>query len=180
MSDNPCLACPVDQACCRELDWMRLSPAEFDRVFGDVADQMECKPEGPFLLVRARNKASCPRWEGQCTVYEQRPMECRLYPQAIGSVFDGREMVLSVHGETPCPWRNRLRGSDDLATDMVRALGRELARDGQPVRVVREEGPGKLEITWRRLLRKLFGFGRYENAQYHPVIDLAALLRGRR
>lgn len=179
MSDNPCLACPIEQGCCRNLDWMRLSPDEYDRVYADVEDCMEYKREGPFLLVRAKDQGPCPHWDGQCTVYDKRPLECRLYPQAVGSVFDGRDMVLSIHAETPCPWRGKLRGSDDAAVEMVRSLGETVARQGQPVRVVREEGLGKLEIAWRRLIRKLFGFGRYDDTEYRPFIDLGRVLTRR-
>lgn len=62
---------------------------------------------------------------------------------------------------------------------MVRALGETVARHGQPVRVVREEGLGKLEIAWRRLIRKLFGFGRYDDTEYRPFIDLRRVLTRR-
>ena len=175
MSDNPCLACPIDQGCCRNLDWMRLSPEEYERVYARVDDRMETRREGPFLLVRAKDTGACPHWDGHCTVYDERPTECRLYPQAIGSVFDGTDMVLSVQAETPCPWRRALRGSDDAAEAVVRGLGQTVARQGQGVRVVREEGFGKLEVYFRRLARKLLGFGRYADTPYRPLIDLPRL-----
>ncbi len=166
MSDNPCLACPTQQSCCTNLIWTRLSPQEYERHFARYDDRIECLREGPIHLVQTRDGGACPHWDGECSIYEDRPMECRLFPHSIGSVFDGKTLTLSVHSRTPCPWRDTLKMPDEEALALVRDFARSLARKDQSVRVYLQEGTGLAETWWRRLWRKTFGIGRFSNAFY--------------
>lgn len=154
-SENPCLACPVEQGCCRSLVGLRVSQTEFDRCFSGVAEQFDIELQGPVLKISVKGAGTCPNWDGQCKIYDSRPMECDLYPHTIGSVFDGKELVLSVHHHTPCPLNEELRNTDEAAIAKVQTFGESIAREGQDVRVLSEHGPQRLQVLGRKLAAKL-------------------------
>ena len=153
--DNPCLKCSIDQGCCTHLSGLRVNQAEFDRCFASHQDKLSIEPDGPLLKISAHDGGACPNWKDQCTVNEDRPMECRLFPHTIGSVFDDETLLLTVHKRTECPLKQELAMSDQAAVEMVDNFARETVGPDRAYRVLLDNGPTRFEVVARQVLRNL-------------------------
>lgn len=162
--ENPCLACPDQQSCCTQLKYLRLNRVEYERAFARHEAKLDVDREGPFYVVSVKGQGCCPHWDGHCTIYDTRPMECALFPHAIGSVFAGEVLTLSVHDYTDCPLKSQLLPPDAEAIARVAQFAEELAEDGQSVRVFLEKGGGRIEVLARRALKRVLGVGRFDDS----------------
>lgn len=154
-TDNPCLECSIDQDCCAHLSGLRVNQAEYDRCFAAHADRLDIERDGPLYRISVKGGGACPNWQDKCSVYEERPMECALFPHTIGVVFDDDPMVLTVHKRTDCPLKATLAMEGAEAVSRVEQFARESQDIQNDVRVVLDEGPARLEVFARRALRKL-------------------------
>jgi hypothetical protein len=154
-TDNPCLECSIDQDCCSHLSGLRVNQEEYDRCFAAHADQLEINRDGPLYRISVKGGGACPNWEDKCSVYEQRPMECALFPHTLGAVFDNAPLVLTVHKRTDCPLKATLAMAGADAVLRVEQYARASPDVGDNVRVLLDEGPARLEVLARRILRKL-------------------------
>ena len=153
--ENPCLKCSIDQGCCTHLSGLRVNQAEFDRCFASHQDKLSIEREGPLFKISVHDGGACPNWKDQCAVYEDRPMECRLFPHTIGSVFDGETLLLTVHKRTDCPLKKELAMGDQAAVEMVEQFARETVGPERAYRVVLDAGATRLKVLARQVLRKL-------------------------
>ncbi|MDG1416771.1 MAG: YkgJ family cysteine cluster protein [Maricaulis sp.] len=154
-SENPCLKCTLELSCCASLSGLRVNQTEFDRCFADVADQFDVERDGPFYRLSVKNGGACPHLETQCTIYEDRPMECALFPHTIGAVFDNDTLLMTVHKRTDCPQKADLAMDDAEAVNRVEQFARETVGADAKIRVILDEGPARMEVLARRVLRKL-------------------------
>lgn len=119
MSDNPCLACSIHQGCCSDLKGLRLSPQEYEANFAHHAAALEIVRDGPQYRVTAK-AGPCPNWKDQCTVYDTRPMECRLFPMTVSHVVEmGGHVIALAHDRTGCPQQQTLRPDNETAKAMI-------------------------------------------------------------
>ena len=153
--DNPCLKCTIDQGCCAHLNGLRVNQDEFDRCFAQHEDQLTIERDGPLYKVTVSDGGACPNWKDRCTIYDERPMECALFPHTIGAVFDNDTLLLTVHKRTECPLKDSLAMEDADAVQRVERYVRETLDVGDNFRVVLDAGPARLEVLARRVLRKL-------------------------
>lgn len=114
---NACLTCDV---CCRFIDresplrpyfnkdeiWRLIeagiSPRPFRRLDG-------CKIE----LIPYRDLYICPFFmpgENRCSIYNLRPLDCRIYPIAVMKAQDGSSILIGV--DTKCPYSKEARRDD--------------------------------------------------------------------
>lgn len=137
---NPCAACSIHQDCCRHLTGLRLTEIEFDRCFARHATALVIEREGPLYVVSQRGGEACPNWhDGGCSVYDDRPRECRLFPFTMYSdVKADSSVTLRVHSDTRCPLKSDLLGDRELALQLVRRFAEE-AYGGAPAAHVRHE-----------------------------------------
>jgi Fe-S-cluster containining protein len=155
-TDNPCLECSVNQGCCSHLNGLRVNQDEFDRCFAHHVDKLDIDRDGPLYRITVKDGGACPNWEDKCSIYEDRPMECALFPHTIGAVFDDETLLLTVHKRTECPLKDALAMDDADAIRRVERYARETLDIGDNFRVILDEGPARLEVLTRRALRKIF------------------------
>lgn len=144
---NPCLSCTIGQDCCSHLSGLRVSRREFDRCFAQHEARMVVGRDGPLWVVSALNGGPCPNWSDRgCSVYEQRPMECRLFPYTIYTRSRTADSVsIAFHSDTRCPLKDQLRMPRPAAKRMIA----EFCRDAFP--------PALIEVraeTWFERLRR--------------------------
>lgn len=122
-TDNPCLACNINQDCCTNLVGLRLTKAEYDLCFADHAEsgKVEVSREGPIYIINPDEKQKCPNWKGEgCSVYQDRPLECRLFPHTLYVKEQTPEKIeVRFHAVHSCPLVGDLRMKEDVAEAMV-------------------------------------------------------------
>ncbi len=154
---NPCLDCPTHQSCCRELHGLTVSQTEYYRHFKAHEDTITVFRKGALFEIWAKDGGGCPNWQGQCAVYETRPMDCDLYPFTIGNVFETPDKVyVTYHKRTGCP----LVADIVQAQSEAQALLEQFFADnfpGRKVSVVCDEGPVRLKHLAKRAVHKLKG-----------------------
>jgi Fe-S-cluster containining protein len=155
MEDNPCLKCTINQGCCSDLKGLRLSPQEYERHFAHHSEALLVRRDGPQYQVTA-TAGPCPNWHGRCTVYETRPMECRLFPMTISNVAKvGETVVVVAHDRTSCPQSAALRPSDAQAQALIAGFVREAYGEGRPMRLVIDAGLGRAAAFGVKVLNRL-------------------------
>jgi len=138
--ENPCLACGTRQHCCRELENLRLTPAEYERHFQEYEEQLTVRRRGPVYKVYMQSGGACPHWEDGCTVYEERSRECRLFPYTIGAVVIIRKRALvTFHAyDSRCSLVDKLRMPRAEARELVTAFAHEAFGEAYRATVIHE------------------------------------------
>lgn len=144
---------------CTDLKGLRLSPAEYERHFAHHAEAMEISRAGPAYRVTAK-AGKCPNWVGHCTVYETKPMECRLYPYTVSHLAAvGGTVQAVVHNRTGCPQKAQLTPSRAEAEAMVVGYIVETFGPDVKARVLFDEGGARPDVLAAKLAAKLAGPG---------------------
>lgn len=148
MSDNPCLGCQTN--CCTSLSSIRVSRDEFDRYFAAYPDTVQILEDGP-LLELAMTGGTCPHFEGQCTAYEGRPVDCELFPYTNHRVRAvGPFVVVTYHHRVVCPIRSEILPTEERARELITKLVRDAYGDDcQPI-LLNEDWPAY------RFLRRVY------------------------
>ena len=155
MSDNPCLKCTINQGCCSDLKGLRLSPQEYARHFAHHGDALSVRQDGPHYQVTSK-AGPCPNWQGQCTVYETRPMECRLFPVTISNVATlGDTVVVVAHDRTACPQSSALRPSAETVETLIAGFVRESYGEHRTLRLVMDSGLGRAAAIGVKVLNRI-------------------------
>ena len=149
---NGCLNCSMGQHCCSQLDGLLLSPEEYRRHFERFSDRLEVRRTNKCFTVFAHG--ACPHWEGRCTIYADRPMDCRLFPASIWPILKwGRLVTITIHSRPMCPLKSELSPSDTNARLLVSRWARQVWRDDW-VWVNFDRGAWHLFLIVRRALRR--------------------------
>ncbi len=125
-TENPCLACTIDQDCCTNLRGLRLTREEYESCFASMegSGKFTSRQEGPLFVINPDQSQKCPNWiGGGCSVYDDRPIECRLFPHTL-YVKKRTETTAEVrfHLVHACPQAQALRASNAKAKAMVTAF----------------------------------------------------------
>ncbi len=149
LQPNPCAACTIGQDCCNHLTGLRLTQLEFDRCFKHHADDIIVEREGPLFVVSQKHGEACPNWQdGGCSVYDDRPRECALFPHTLYVKQQGDAYAVRVHADTNCPLKAQLRSSPDEAEQLAREFAQEAFGDDANIQV-------QTETTRQQLYRRL-------------------------
>ncbi|MCL5022902.1 MAG: class I SAM-dependent methyltransferase [Nitrospirae bacterium] len=108
--NNPCLVCSVDQRCCSQLSGLRLTKDEFEKYFKNHAGELAIVEDQKTVVISSHNNGPCPYWENDgCMIYNDRPIDCRLYPYEITRISEKRKAIEVTLRDNPgCPRRERL------------------------------------------------------------------------
>lgn len=155
LAANPCLACTIAQGCCAEMQGLLVTESEFQRVFSRHHNALEITQTG--RLKRLTSKAGpCPNWHGACTVYEDRPMECRLFPFTVSLVAATSQTIhITAHDRVDCPQKEALRPREAAAIDLIKAFARDAYGPGHTVHISFERGVGKIKALLLKLALRL-------------------------
>ncbi|NQU29261.1 MAG: YkgJ family cysteine cluster protein [Anaerolineae bacterium] len=137
---NVCLSCSIEQDCCRNMSGLRLSEKEYKEHFDIHLEKLVVKQVGRLYSVSGKDGASCPNWIGeQCSVYETRPMECRLFPFTLGKVAHINDRVdISYHSRTQCPEKKILLMSQVDAHEMISTFAEDVFSDVDKINIEHE------------------------------------------
>lgn len=153
---NPCMSCSIDMDCCKKFSGALVSQEEYDRLYARFDGRFRIERVGRFLKLYDVSGEGCPYFEQGtgCTVYDQRPLDCRLFPFSLDHMREdsGGCLKASVNTRVGCPHAHEFPVDKPaiaaLSADMARAVGYADAR------VEHERGFGWLKYLGFRAVRK--------------------------
>jgi Fe-S-cluster containining protein len=152
---NPCLKCPTQQSCCRELHGLKVNEDEFSRLFAGKSDHLTVVKKGKLYELSSHGKGPCPNWDGHCQAYGTRPMDCDLYPYTVGNVFEGNgEVYATYHSRTECPLSDELLGPREKAEALIYNFLKATYGETAKVTVRYDEGAARVYHLARRAMAK--------------------------
>lgn len=121
---NPCPQCVVNQRCCRELSGLRLSKEEFEKNFKEYSSRLSIERHGNMYIVSVKDKIPCPHWKkNQCSIYNDRPIDCMLYPYEIYRIIEDYNSLNVFVCENPdCPHREHLLISREEVNKTIKTM----------------------------------------------------------
>jgi Fe-S-cluster containining protein len=129
--DNPCLTCP-DTCCSLKGEYgLRLSKDEFETCFKDREQDLHVRVEDKVVIVSTKDDLVCPNLgEKGCRIYQNRPIDCRLYPYQMQPVYETRRKVKFIlYLEPICAQNEILQFPEDEAKALVEEFGRKVYGD---------------------------------------------------
>jgi len=118
------MACSINQDCCTNLVGLRLTTAEYNLCFSHHVGlgKVTAKREGFIYIINSDKKKICPNWKnGGCFIYEDRPLECRLFPYTLYVKKQTQKKAeVRFHLARSCPMVSQLRMTDHAAKTMVK------------------------------------------------------------
>ena len=153
--DNPWISCPIEQEDCRKLRFLRLTKSEYMQHFAQHQEKITVQDHNETYLVSSKEGQTCPHWSNlKCTIYADRPVECRLFPYTLGRIQKEKNLVvINYHDRTLCPHKKDLLMPHEEAKKLILSFAREAFGNKCTVEVKRES----LLTNWRiRLKHKLF------------------------
>jgi len=153
--ENPCKDCITNQHCCRNLSKMWLTEGEYHKNFADHKEVLIVRKIGTLYNISSKKGHPCPYWNGECSIYDKRPIECRLYPYTISNFAEWRRHVfITFHSRTTCSLKERLLTDLDDAKTMVLKFSREAFGDNCRIHVIRETLFLRIVNKVHKLLRR--------------------------
>ncbi len=156
-NNNMCNKYSIKQDCCRKLSWLLLFEIEYKQHFAKHSANLEVRQDGRLFRVSAKDGYSCPNWIGdQCSIYADRPMECRLFPYTIGQITHvGNRVNLSFHSRGECPAKEILLMSKAEANRMILSFSQRAFRDADEINIEYESFLFKLKYKIRDFIWRL-------------------------
>jgi len=146
---------------------LKLSKQEFEKHFKKYADRLSIIKYKKMFIVYPRNNLPCPYFqENGCGIYQDRPIDCRLYPYDLHRIVEkGGEIEVILYDQTECPHKENLFMPVDQAKELIKILAREVFGHDKPINIQFE--PGKKPA-------RVFGF-------FDPIIAwLSRIIRAYR
>lgn len=135
--DNPCLTCTADQQCCKVMG-LKLSRDEFEKHFKAHSSRLTIIKYKKMYIVYPRNNLPCPYWDEKkgCGIYENRPIDCRLYPYDLHKLIEKNGVIeIEFYDQTDCPHKEKLFMPVDEAKELMKTLAREVYGEEKPIRI---------------------------------------------
>jgi Fe-S-cluster containining protein len=133
---NPCLDCP--DLCCalQGACGLRLSQEEYQRFFQAYQEVLDVRQEDGVVILSARPGRGCPNLGDKgCRIYDERPIDCRLYPYQVAPLYQTRRrVVLMLYRQPVCVADKDFSFLADRTPELAAAFGRR-AFPGKQVRV---------------------------------------------
>ncbi len=131
---------------------LMVTKTEFERAFSRHRDALDITSHGKLMRLTAK-AGPCPNWQGACAIYEDRPMECRLFPFTISVVATTpRRVHITAHNRVNCPQKDHLLPDETTARGLFEAFAREAFGSDRSVHIVFERGlAGKVRVFLLKL-----------------------------
>ena len=134
---------------------LMVTETEYERVFSRHQNALEITQTGRLKRLTSKT-GPCPNWQGACTVYEDRPMECRLFPFTVSIVAATSKTVhITAHDRVDCPQKEALRPREATARRLIEAFAREAYGPNHTIHISFERGFGRLKALLLRLALRL-------------------------
>jgi Fe-S-cluster containining protein len=106
------------------LSGLRLSKEEFGKYFRNHSAELSILKYNKAFLVSSHEDRACPHWaKNGCSIYHDRPTDCRLYPYEIMQILEKREKIEVTFRDNPgCPQRDQLLMPVEEATALIEAF----------------------------------------------------------
>ena len=140
ISDYPCTSCSLGQDCCTNLKGLKLTASEYKRHFIQYQEKIMVHQKNRSIYeVSSRQGQACPHWENGCIIYDDRPVECRIFPHTIGKIsFYHGQISLTVHARSNCPQKQILLLPWDETKRLVSLFARDAFGNEPIIKVKRE------------------------------------------
>lgn len=155
-TENPCLACEIDQDCCRNLAGLKLTANEYTRNFARHSKLLNIEKLGEIYTIKSvKGGGTCPNWQGYCTVYETRSVECRIFPHTMSTLSErDTDVRVSIHSRTDCPSKSDLLMPKADVEEMVRAFVGDAYGKSCEVKIIHENVLTVIVDIVRRIIAK--------------------------
>jgi Fe-S-cluster containining protein len=121
-----------------------LTRDEYEAQFKQYEENLFVKQSDGVYIVTPRNGSACPYWgRGACTIYRNRPIDCRLYPYMMTQVDkENDELKINLNTSSLCPKSDALRMlmPEAEARAHIAEFWREVVGDEMRIIVQRESG----------------------------------------
>ena len=170
---NLCINCSIGK-CCRNLSGLKLSEFEYQKLFAEHSDHIKAEQYAGLYVVSVKKGHPCPYWkDDQCTIYADRPMECRLFPYTLGRVFHrGNRVNITYHSRTKCPDKKLLLMSKADANVMILSFARSVYGDDVKITLEYE----RFYARWKFRITSLVAFRWFSHASRLLVVTVAKML----
>ena len=159
--DNPCAACATNHGCCTLKGWcgLVLTKDEFEKHFKGHAEELIIGQSDKFIIISSKEGRVCPHLsDSGCRIYQNRPIDCRLYPYQMRFVSgNARKVIIAFHTRSDCPIKNALLIPETEARELVMQFGKKVYGENTTVIVRREKGLlSRLRIRIEKFLMGIF------------------------
>ena len=160
--ENPCLSCP--DTCCGIPGKfsLRLSKEEFEKHFKDREQDLVVKEKDKVVMIFSNEGKVCPNLEKKgCRIYEDRPIDCRLYPYQMLPLYETNSKVKFILFMIPnCIENKTFLIPESKARALVEEFGRKVYGDKKIVVQVFEDRfltklRNKIETLFVKFCQKL-------------------------
>jgi len=147
-----------------------LSPDEFNRLFKSHVEDLIVRRSNNVLVLLPKEGHACPHFEnGACRIYNERPIDCQVYPYVIRHVIEKRTKVKIVfHTRSDCPQKSILYTlvTEAQARALIVKFGKRLYGANKAIVVHREDSivsqwlnrfDAAIFRRWHRLRNKFNG-----------------------
>jgi len=107
-----------------------------------------------FYTISSKDAEPCPHWiKDRCSIYYDRPIECRLFPYTIGLIrYEDSQIVLIIHARTRCPLKKELLVSKVKAEELVRSFAYQAFGSRHRVKIEHESFLTRVKYTVKKLI----------------------------
>jgi Fe-S-cluster containining protein len=117
---------------------LKLSKREFEKHFKKHSGRLSVIKYNKMFIVYPRNKLPCPYWDENkgCGIYEERPIDCRLYPFDLHKIIEKNGVIeIEFYDQTDCPHKEVLFMPVDEAKGLMMKLAREVYGEDKPIKI---------------------------------------------
>ncbi len=144
VGDNPCAACITNRGCCTLKGWcgLMLTKDEFELHFKEYSNGLSVRLTNDYVVISTKEGLACPHLTGSgCRIYQDRPIDCRLFPYVMRFVSaNAKKVKIAFHTRSDCPQKNTLLIPEAAARALVREFGEKVFGGDKTIVVVREKG----------------------------------------
>jgi len=147
--ENLCAGC--NQSCCVGLSYLRLTVPEYERLFAQHREELIVKNNKLYYVIFTKEGHECPYFQnGACSIYDERPIECRLFPYSLRDIelYSGNKVLVTFHARTSCPRKKEMLSSRKKAKELLYSFAQEIGGDNCVVKV-------KYDSVLRRAINRI-------------------------
>jgi Fe-S-cluster containining protein len=129
--NNPCHTCPDSCCALKGHCGLRLSKDEFETFFRDQEQDLNVRVEDKIVIISTKDGLVCPNLGKKgCRIYEDRPIDCRLYPYQMLPMYETRRKAkFMLYLQPNCVQNETFLYPEEEARALVEEFGRKVYGD---------------------------------------------------